>query len=243
MAIVFAGSALASPIYHFNDNIRGPRTHHYRYKYSPPPRPVPPPHRYHNHRHPVPPPPPHWRYHDYPPPHPPHLRDKRKIRPGVHFYIHLSDTAKKRVHAAKHRDKLVAFVKENKYGKTTNQEAERIVNACMKTHDPLLYLSLIKTESSYYPRAVSKVGARGLGQVMYSVHHKDLKRKGIISTKEDLFNIEKNVRASEHVYSNYLEESNGSHQKALAKYLGCHSKSYIRKTLETYSHLKKITGA
>ena len=240
---MFAGSALAAPMvaYHHNDNIRGPRTHHYRYKYSPPPRPVPPPRYHHQHRHPVPPPPPHWRH--YPPPPPPHLHDGRKFRPGVRFYIQISDTAKKRVQAVKHRDKLLAFVKENKYGKTTDAEAKRIVDACLKTHDPLIYLSLIKTESSYYPRAVSKVGARGLGQVMYSVHHKDLKRKGIISTKEDLFNIEKNVRASEHVYSNYLEESNGSHQKALAKYLGCHSRSYINKTLKTYSQLKKIVGA
>ena len=138
---------------------------------------------------------------------------------------------------------LVAFVKENKHGKTTDREAERIVNACMKTHDPLFYLSLIKTESSYYPKAVSRVGAIGLGQVMYSVHHKDLKRKGIIRSKQDLFHIENNVKASEHVYSNYLDESNGSHRKALARYLGCHSNSYINKTLETYRHLKKITGA
>lgn len=166
------------------------------------------------------------------------IHESAKVRPAKQ----ITTIIKKRARARMHKDKLVEFVKKNKHKKTSDAEAHRIVNACLRTEDPLLYLSLIKTESSYNPRAVSKVGAVGLGQVMYSVHHKSLKREGIIKTKADLYKIENNVRASEHVYSNYLEESKGSHPKALSRYLGCHSKSYIRKTLETYSHLKKITG-
>jgi len=131
------------------------------------------------------------------------------------------------------RAKLIQYVyrHSNKIDRST---ARHIVDEVLETKHPLILLSLMKAESDYNPSAVSRKGARGIGQVMWT---KELKDKGV-RTPRDLFNIHTNVRAMEYVYDKKLKRAHGNRLKAVEYYFGAHNSKYLEKVVETYMRLE-----
>lgn len=84
--------------------------------------------------------------------------------------------------------------------------------------DPILVLSIIATESSFNPRARSKVGAMGLMQAMPRYHQEKLDRWGMSS--QDLYNPHQNIRIGTEILSEYMELSRGNTTSALQRYNG-----------------------
>lgn len=80
--------------------------------------------------------------------------------------------------------------------------------------DPLLILSLIRQESAFNAKATSKVGARGLMQIMPATARNI--DKGI--RKNDLFDSEKNIKTGINYFSKLLRKYDGNTVLALAAY-------------------------
>ena len=90
-----------------------------------------------------------------------------------------------------------------------------IVDSATTTTDPLLVLSLIRQESAFQENAQSRVGARGLMQIMpktaKSLHGKKLK-------PNDLYNPELNVRLGTKYVDKLLKKYDGNVYRVLAAY-------------------------
>jgi len=80
--------------------------------------------------------------------------------------------------------------------------------------DPLLVISLVRQESAFNKEAMSRVGARGLMQLMPATA-KTLNRK---IKKNDLFNPEKNLEVGVQYFGNLVKRYNGNVTFALAAY-------------------------
>jgi len=126
--------------------------------------------------------------------------------------------------------KLVDYVLDNS-DECSEEQAEIIVDEVQNHKDPLLLLSIIKVESRFDRKAVSSERAIGLGQIM-PLHVKALKKKNIVSSKEDLKRIRPNIKAMNHVLGTY----NGN----LARY--GNSRSYAVKVNREYAKLKSIVS-
>ncbi len=96
--------------------------------------------------------------------------------------------------------------------KLSEEQLAPIINKAAKKYDipANLIKSVIKKESDNHPHAVSKVGAKGLMQLMDSTA-KDL---GV----NDVFNPEENVLAGSRYLKNLLNKYNGDETLALAAY-------------------------
>lgn len=114
--------------------------------------------------------------------------------------------------------------------------AKLIAEEASKYLHSTLILSLIEAESEFTPTAVSKVGAVGLGQIMYDIHKKDMASLGICK-KRDLFDIDKNIKATSFVLQMMLKKNNGDVVKALHSYLGGKDGKYTSRILSNYVHL------
>jgi len=95
---------------------------------------------------------------------------------------------------------------------------------------PPLVERIIKVESSYNPKVVSKKGAIGLMQVRYSVWHRDLKKAGIIKSRKCLFNPQVNIKAGTYILNHYLKLCSKNLECALQKYSG-NAKNYYKKVM------------
>jgi soluble lytic murein transglycosylase len=80
--------------------------------------------------------------------------------------------------------------------------------------DPLLVLSLVRQESAFNPGAVSRVGARGLMQLMPKTARQINKKLH----KADLLNAEKNIKAGTVYFAGLVKRYNGNVALALAAY-------------------------
>lgn len=189
-----------------------------------------------------------------------YYRERYKGYPtGGHIIIRISKTSKRpalpdrydaklravahyesKIRAVASYSKLVNFVKTE--GRVNDTTAHSIVQSCLLTNDPLFYLSLTHTESRYDRKARSVVGAIGLGQIVPKYHRQELRKQGIIRHDNDLYSIPTNIRATEHVFTGMLARTDGNRQKALHRYLGTRSTSYVKKTLGVYSHLQSLTS-
>lgn len=98
--------------------------------------------------------------------------------------------------------------------------------------DQKLINSIILVESNGNPKAKSKKGALGLMQVRYCVWKDELKEKGIIKKRNDLFHPQKNINAGTYILAKYIAQT-GDIRKALVKYSGG-SKTYAKKVLTVY---------
>lgn len=79
-----------------------------------------------------------------------------------------------------------------------------------------LVVGLMEVESSFNPFSVSKVGARGLLQVMPKVWAEKMK----IKSETDLHDIEFNINIGVEILKHYIDKNNGNITKALANYNG-----------------------
>jgi len=96
-------------------------------------------------------------------------------------------------------------------------------------NDDLIH-KIIRVESNWNHKAVSKKGAIGLGQIM-PLWVKELKKEKIIKSKKDLFNPHKNVASMRYILKKYHKESKGDMRKTLNKYSGGHKGYYERVNL------------
>ncbi len=129
----------------------------------------------------------------------------------------------------------------SKNSNVSEKTIDTIIREVNKTDRPLLYLSIINVESSFNPRSRSHKDALGLGQI-HSVHIKELKKKGIIKNRNDLYKVRNNVKAIEYIFNKKLSRSNGNINRSLDRYLGKKSPKYRSKVQKSYSQLKSINS-
>ncbi|NMQ20164.1 lytic transglycosylase domain-containing protein [Candidatus Competibacter phosphatis] len=133
---------------------------------------------------------------------------------------------------------------QSKY-RVPEARAQRIVREAIrngKRHDvdPELILAVIAVESTFKERAVSRVGARGLMQVMPGSHKGKIRKIG--GTRE-LFDPAKNIHTGSQILVEYLEDHSGDLRRALLNYngsLGTRS-SFPDKVIRIYRGLQRVT--
>jgi hypothetical protein len=122
--------------------------------------------------------------------------------------------------------------------------ARTVVRGSLKYgRSPALLLAIFRKESTFNPMEIgtkTKYGyARGLGQVMFSLWKTELRRLGIHQPKQ-LFDIHKNIRASEFIIRTIAKRENGDIYRILKGYYGAHEKSYQLKIIKYYFDLKAL---
>ncbi len=128
----------------------------------------------------------------------------------------------------------------------TDGKARRIVDAAIRsaeTHqlEPELILAIIAVESMFNERAVSRVGARGLMQVMPGVHSDKVRE---IGGRHALFDPAKNIYTGAQILSDYLDDQSGNLRRALLRYngsLNLRSSAYPEKVMRVYRDLRRAT--
>ena len=133
------------------------------------------------------------------------------------------------------------------HGKKAERLFHPIIEEAANRHqiDPALVKAIIMAESSYNPRAVSKMGAKGLMQLMPGT----AKALGV----EDSFNPEHNINAGVRYFRQLMNQFEGDTKLALAAYNAGSGKVrkyrgippfkathyYIKKVFEYYQYYKK----
>lgn len=99
--------------------------------------------------------------------------------------------------------------------------------------DPALMTAVIIRESRGNYKALSRSGAVGLTQVLWKVHHKNIRATfPHIKSRQDLFKPQNNITVGTWILSGYLKSSGGNVRKALVRYLGRNNASYVNQVLE-----------
>ena len=117
---------------------------------------------------------------------------------------------------------------------------EAIENAERHRLDPELILALIAVESTFKERAVSRVGARGLMQVMAGAHAGKIRE---IGGSHQLFDPTKNIHVGSRILVKYLNAHSGNLRRALLSYngsLGTRSK-FPDRVMRIYRDLQRVT--
>ena len=83
--------------------------------------------------------------------------------------------------------------------------------------DPYLIMAVMATESSFNPRAQSRVGAQGLMQVHTKMHKKRFKPYGSTDT---VWEPKVNIQVGSSILSDHLKRYGGSERRALKAYVG-----------------------
>jgi hypothetical protein len=96
---------------------------------------------------------------------------------------------------------------------------------------PILVLAIAKTESEYYPFALSKQNAKGLMQINPDANLRLLLQEGIFTEPADIYDPERNIEAGCFLLRRFINESS-DFNTALDKYLGADSISYKAKIHE-----------
>ena len=133
---------------------------------------------------------------------------------------------------------------QSKY-RVPEARAQRIVREAIrngKRHDmdPELILAVIAVESTFKERAVSRVGARGLMQVMPGSHKGKVRK---IGGTRALFDPAKNIHTGSQILVEYLADHSGDLRRALLNYngsLGTRS-SFPDKVIRIYHGLQRVT--
>jgi hypothetical protein len=108
-------------------------------------------------------------------------------------------------------DSKVLLVNLSESEKAAKQYYPIILKASRKHNvDPHLITAIIMTESGFNPRAVSRVGAKGLMQIM----PRTARSLGL----KDVFNPEKNIEADVRYFKRLLDRFGGNVRLALAAY-------------------------
>ena len=125
-------------------------------------------------------------------------------------------------------------------------KAQQIVTAAVRNSeihqvDPELILAIIAVESTFKERAVSRVGARGLMQVMPSAHGRKIRE---IGGHHALFDPVKNIHVGSRILANYLDDHSGNLRRALLSYNGSlhlRRSSFPEKVMRIYRDLQRTT--
>lgn len=141
------------------------------------------------------------------------------------------------------KQRRINFIK--KYNpKLDVAEAEKIVEL-VEIHsksagiDPDLTLSVIKVESTFKAKAVSKASAKGLMQVIPRYHPEVLSEAKLIFGTSNLFNPQVNIYVGVNVLRNYMNRSKNL-TNALLRYNGSLGQTpvYSSNVLKTFRRLK-----
>ncbi len=132
----------------------------------------------------------------------------------------------------------------NRY-QVPEHKARHIVTEAIRngeTHqvDPELILAIIAVESTFKERAVSRVGARGLMQVMPGSHSRKIRE---IGGSHALFDPAKNIHTGSRILASYLNDHSGNLRRALLNYngsLGTRS-SFPDRVMRIYRDLRRAT--
>jgi len=119
------------------------------------------------------------------------------------------------------------------------RQAGRVYNI-----DPYLILAIMATESSFNPRAQSRVGAQGLMQVHTKMHKKRFKPYGSTDT---VWEPKVNIQVGSSILSDYLKRYGGSERRALKAYVGAarmsHDGGYGNKVLRRRDEFVSVSVA
>lgn len=124
--------------------------------------------------------------------------------------------------------------------KATHIVREAFFNADRHQLEPELILAIIAVESTFKERAVSRVGARGLMQVMPGAHPGKIKE---IGGRRALFDPAKNIHTGSRILVKYLDAHSGDLRRALLNYngsLGTRS-AFPDRVMRIYRDLKSAT--
>ena len=110
--------------------------------------------------------------------------------------------------------------------------------------DPYLIVAVMATESSFNPRAQSRVGAQGLMQVHTKMHKKRFKPYGSTDT---VWEPKVNIQVGSSILSDYLKRYGGSERRALKAYVGAarmsHDGGYGNKVLRRRDEFVSVSVA
>ena len=110
--------------------------------------------------------------------------------------------------------------------------------------DPYLIMAVMATESSFNPRAQSRVGAQGLMQVHTKMHKKRFKPYGSTDT---VWEPKVNIQVGSSILSDYLKRYGGSERQALKAYVGAarmsHDGGYGNKVLRRRDEFVSVSVA
>ena len=110
--------------------------------------------------------------------------------------------------------------------------------------DPYLIMAVMATESSFNPRAQSRVGAQGLMQVHTRMHKKRFKPYGSTDT---VWEPKVNILVGSSILSDYLKRYGGSERRALKAYVGAarmsHDGGYGNKVLRRRDEFVSVSVA
>jgi soluble lytic murein transglycosylase-like protein len=125
-------------------------------------------------------------------------------------------------------------------------KARQIVAAAIysgETHGvaPELILAIIAVESTFKERAISRMGARGLMQVMPGSHSRKIRE---IGGTHALFDPAKNIHTGAQILASYLDNHSGNLRRALLSYNGSlylRRSNYPEKIMRIYRDLQRAT--
>ncbi len=126
--------------------------------------------------------------------------------------------------------------------KATQIVREAVQNGDRHQVEPELILAIIAVESTFKERAVSRVGARGLMQVMPGSHRGKIRD---IGGSHALFDPAKNIHTGSRILVSYLNAHSGNLRQALLNYngsLGTRS-SFPDRVMRIYRDLQRVTTA
>lgn len=117
---------------------------------------------------------------------------------------------------------------------------EAIHNGKRHQLEPELILAIIAVESTFRERAVSRVGARGLMQVMPGAHSGKIRE---IGGSHQLFDPTKNIHVGSRILVKYLDENSGNLRRALLSYNGNTSarSTFPDRVMRIYRDLRRVT--
>lgn len=117
--------------------------------------------------------------------------------------------------------------------KLSPSQAARVIRAVGKQKvKPALLYAIMHTESTFNPKAVSSHHAKGIMQVMPSVHKDKLKGR-------DPFDIETSIDVGSKILTDCMNKNNGDLPPSLVCYSGG-SKSYPRKVIAAMKMFSKV---
>ena len=156
-----------------------------------------------------------------------------------------ADTATAAVSAQRRKIASLSGHIQSRY-QIPNHKAQQIVTAAIRsgeTHqvEPELILAIIAVESMFRERAVSRVGARGLMQVMPGSHSGKVRQ---IGGRHALFDPAKNIHTGAWILADYLDNQSGNLRRALLSYNGSlhlRRSAYPEKVMRVYRDLQRVT--